>query len=257
MNSTDLAIDAFFREKYEALPRPKSWMPGPPSPWSTIPVKDRHLEIAKIENYIIHENQREFTVNEISRDELSDVEIENLGDNDNITKPSAVLVPLVLDESGDEVESIIVMTRSMSVSHHKGQVSFPGGMVEVSDADVVETALRETKEEIGIGSDSFTILGTRPPVHTRSKVGFITPVIASCKKAVVSSFTLSPSEVESIHLIDISEILSPDNYMCEVWDFGNMTATIHIFFVKDQQGNPVFIWGATAHILTDVLHCLK
>lgn len=249
--------ESFFREKYNALPRPERWMPGPPSPWSNILPTERSLIISELQKYIYRENDKEFRLNEISRNELSEVELENLGDNDIATKPAAVLVPLITNVAGDEIDSIILMTRTMTVSHHKGQVSFPGGMVEVSDEDVVQAALRETQEETGISPESFEIMGTRSPTHTRSRNGIITPVLATCDVSVVSQFDPSSGEVDTLHVVPVAGLLAPDSYVSELWDFPTMSATIHMYFVRDTNGLPVFIWGATAHILTDVLHCLN
>lgn len=231
-------------------------MPGPVSPWSQVPPQERHINIDELELYIYKENDKEFALNEIARDNLPEEAIENLGDNDRAERPSAVLVPFIRKDERT-LDSVIVMTRTMTVSHHKGQVSFPGGMVEVSDPDVVATALRETHEEIGITPEKFHILGTRPPAHTRSGRGHITPVIATCDESVQSQFSTNPDEVDTLHVISLESLLAPDAYMSEIWDFPAMSVTIHMYFVHDKYGLPVFIWGATAHILTDILHCLK
>lgn len=249
--------EVFFREKYEALPRPDRWMPGPPSAWSKIPVDKRKLSVRELRMHIIHENDKHFAVDEITKDEIPENAIGELGDNDIATEPSAVLVPLIQSAKPDIIDSVLLMTRTMKVSQHKGQVSFPGGMVEIFDKDIIETALRETHEESGVSPESFTVIGTMPVTHTRSRSGTITPVIATCTDTITSQFEPNPEEVDILHVIDISEFLALDQYMSEVWDYGSMSPTIHIFFVHDRSGQPVFVWGATAHILHDVLHCLN
>lgn len=250
-------LESFFREKYEALPQPERWIPGPPSVWSQMPVEKRKLSIRELRNRIIRENQRHFALDDITEDEIPEHAIEELGDNDIPTEPSAVLVPLIKSSNPDIIDSILLMTRTNKVSHHKGQVSFPGGMVEIFDKDIIETALRETYEETGVPSDSFAIVGTTPVTHTRSRSGTITPVIATCTDSIVSQFKPNTEEVDTLHVIDISEFVAPDHYMSEVWDYGGMSPTIHMFFVQDRAGQPVFVWGATAHIIYDVLHCLN
>lgn len=231
-------------------------MPGPFAPWAQLSPDQRTLTTRELQNYIYRVNDKDFALNEIARDELPEEAIENLGDNDRENQPSAVLIPFIVDLKG-ELESVIVMTRTMTVSHHKGQVSFPGGMVEKSDSDVVATALRETHEEIGVTPESFEILGTRSPAHTRTGRGQITPVIASCHESVKEQFSPNPSEVDTLHVVKVQSLLAPDAYMSEIWDFPTMSVTIHMYFVHDENGLPVFIWGATAHMLTDILHCLK
>lgn len=183
--------------------------------------------------------------------ELPESALENLGDDDVSTKPAAVLVPFIVE--GDEAKSVIVMTRTTSVSHHKGQVSFPGGMVENQDASAIDTALRETYEEIGLGREHFTVLGVSESVSTRTKTGFITPVVATCTRDALNDIVLSTEEVQSLHIIDLEKLVQPDVYTSEIWDFGELSATIHMYFAIDDQGNNVFIWGATAHMLTDLL----
>ncbi len=246
----------YFRDKYEQLPRPDRWMPGPVAPWAIVQPNERTLNAAVLQNYIYKENDKDFALNDIARDELPEAAVEDLGDNDVATQPSAVLVPFIVGDKGN-IDSVIVMTRTMTVSHHKGQVSFPGGMVEKSDSDIVETALRETHEETGIDPESFHVLGTRSPAHTRTGRGQITPVIATCPPSVLEQFSPNASEVDTLHVVSVQSLLAPDAYMSEIWDFPTMSVTIHMYFVHDENDQPVFIWGATAHMLTDILHCLK
>lgn len=248
-------MESEFRSKYDSLPRPKSFMPGPPAPWSKLSTSIRKLFVKDLKKFLLVDSQKIKALTGLSNQDLPDSAIENLGDDDEITKASAVLVPFI--EKEGQIDSVLVMTRSMEVSHHKGQVSFPGGMTEEQDSSLEDTALRETFEEIGIGRNRFQVLGIRPSVHTRSKTNLITPVIATTTESSLEDIKTNVAEVEQLHEVAIAELLSPDNYMSEIWDFGEVTVTIHIFFVYDTKGNPVFIWGATAHILVDVLHCLK
>jgi len=247
-----------FKNKYEALPRPKSWMPGPPAPWSQVDPENRKLNVESLENYFNFQDEKAESVGGLRGQSLPEVAIENLGDNDVATQPAAVLVPLVLQsKDNQQIESIIVMTRTMTVTHHKGQVSFPGGMKEESDENLQVTALRETQEEIGLDPKTFKLLGTRTPVNTKTRTGLITPVVAVCEKTALEGLVPNESEVDTIHNIRVSELVKPGAYFSEIWDFGESSPTIHMYFVYDTNSLPVFIWGATAHILTDILHCLK
>ena len=71
-------------------------------------------------------------------------------------KPAAVLIPIQERADGDY---LVLTKRADHLSTHKGQIAFPGGRVDPSDADVIETALRECYEEIGIGPECVRILG--------------------------------------------------------------------------------------------------
>lgn len=222
-------------------------MPGPAAPWATLDLGQRILTVELL--------KKNSAISEIKTD-LPDSAIEDLGDNDSALRPAAVLVPFIVDENGN-VDAVIVMTRTMTVSRHKGQVSFPGGMVEVGDKDLITTALRETQEEIGISPESFQIIGIRNTVSTRANTGQITPVVATTTRQALDQIQSNSDEVDQLHIIPITSLLQPDAYMCEVWDFGEMSPTIHMYFTHDNNNLPVFIWGATAHMLTEILHCLN
>ena len=71
-------------------------------------------------------------------------------------KPAAVLVPLIEHENG---LTVLLTKRTDHLHHHAGQISFPGGRVEDDDLDVVDTALRETEEEIGLDRSYIEISG--------------------------------------------------------------------------------------------------
>ncbi len=227
-------------------------MPGPPAPWSKLNPDSRSLVLGDIEQFVAKINVEDNKQN--SSFELPQSALEDLGDNDQKSKPSAVLVPLIINED-KTIDSVVVMTRTVEVSHHKGQVSFPGGMVEKEDNNFRNTALRETHEEIGISPDKFTFIGELNPVTTKTRDSKILPVVATTQLGSLQDVSLNPHEVDTLHQISIAQLLVPDNYFCEIWDFGEMAVPIHMYFVKDHNLKDVFIWGATAHILTELLHC--
>jgi 8-oxo-dGTP pyrophosphatase MutT (NUDIX family) len=88
---------------------------------------------------------------------------------------AAVLIPLVVQDSQ---VGVLFTVRTEDVEHHKGQISFPGGVADPGDATLIQTALRETDEETGIGSSHIIILGVCGDYSTPS--GFnIAPVVGS------------------------------------------------------------------------------
>ena len=117
--------------------------------------------------------------------------------------------------------------------------------------------LREAKEEINLDPSVVKIIGQSSLTQTRSKLSQITPFVGVINEADLGELIPSNEEVETIHIVNIGQLLAPDNYSSEVWDFGEITATIHMYRVFDINNQPVFIWGATAHILTGILHCLS
>ena len=70
--------------------------------------------------------------------------------------PSAVLIPLFL--KNDEYH-VLFTRRTAKLNHHRGEISFPGGACEAGDRDSLQTALRETREEVGIFPDDAEVLG--------------------------------------------------------------------------------------------------
>ena len=240
-------MERYFRDRYDSLPRPMSWMPGPPSPWSQESPSNRSLTTFKLEQYFDSQNKKLLQLGSMRMPELPESAIEKLGDNDRISQPAGVLVPFVLGKSSEtDVESLIAMTRTMTVTHHKGQVSFPGGMREKSDLNIIETALRETNEEIGLDPNAFRVLDTLPPVSTRSRSSLITPVVGICSIDSLQNLSPNQQEVEQIHIIPISELTKPGSYFSEIWDFGDTSPTIHMYFIYDLDGSPVS--GARRHI---------
>src|ERR1043166_761974 len=102
---------------------------------------------------------------------------------------AAVLIPIFPTAEG---LSVLFTVRTNEVETHKGQISFPGGMNDPSDADAVQTALRETEEEIGIMKNEVQVIGTLDdhPVPSRF---IITPVVGFLKKR--PHYTPNPKEV--------------------------------------------------------------
>ena len=160
-------------------------------------------------------------------------------------KRAGVLVPLLMQQG--EL-SVVLTQRTEEVAHHKGQVSFPGGMMDEGDANIIDTALREAKEEIGLSRSAVEILGLLSDFCTPS--GFcITPVVGYLP--VLPSFVLNNAEVSGIFDIPVSFFLNPANERVEKRErAGTMT---DVFFFHYQHYE---IWGATAAILRTFLHAL-
>lgn len=155
---------------------------------------------------------------------------------DNL-RESAVLVPLCW-EGADPF--LLVTKRSMSVEHHKGEISFPGGRAEESDKDLVSTALREAEEEISLSPRDVEVLGLLDD-HI-SIVGYhITPVVGVVPCPY--QFTIN-SESEILLFVSLSDALKDTVWMAEKTSF--MGQAIHIYYLQIEGG---VVWGATARIL--------
>ena len=152
-------------------------------------------------------------------------------------RESAVLLPLCWRDGDPQV---VVTMRSMDVEHHKGEICFPGGGVESTDKGLVETALREAQEEIGLCRDDVEVLGLLDD-HI-SIVGYhITPVVGAIPYPY--DFKIN-SESEILLLVPLRKALSDSGWMAERSHFRGRG--VNIYFLEIEGG---VVWGATARML--------
>ena len=153
---------------------------------------------------------------------------------------AAVLVPLLFKRG----EPCVLFTqRSEEVATHKGQVSFPGGVIEADDASPLAAALRETREEVGVAPDSVRLLGQLDDHLTNSRTFVITPFAGVVPNGVAR--ITSDLEVARILEVPLAFLLDganrePDRRTGH-WSYNWSEAPI---------------WGATARILTEFLRIL-
>lgn len=151
---------------------------------------------------------------------------------------AGVLIPII--ERADSL-SVLFTRRSAHLRYHAGQVSFPGGRMEPGDTDVLATALRETREEVGIDPCHVRIAGFLPPLPTVSGYA-VTPVVG-----LVSGDTphiADPAEVERIFEVPLAYLLDPQNQQRSVREVMGVQVPVCEFRYADER-----IWGATASIL--------
>ena len=152
-------------------------------------------------------------------------------------RPAAVLVAITQGAMGAEV---ILTKRASHLKHHPGQIAFPGGKQDDSDASLEDAALREAREEIGLSPDLVRILG-RLPMH-ETVTGFsVTPILAE-----VAPFQpdRDPGEVEEVFSVPLSHVLDPARYSIERREWRGQWRAYYAV-----PGGPCGIWGATARIL--------
>jgi 8-oxo-dGTP pyrophosphatase MutT (NUDIX family) len=153
-------------------------------------------------------------------------------------RPAAVLVPIVARADG---LTVMFTRRTERLRSHSGQVAFPGGRAEPGDGSPEATALRETREEIGLDAAHVELIGRLDEYRTRT--GFrITPVVG----VVRPPFALlrDDREVDEIFEVPLSFLLDPANHRQERREFEGRAAR---FFVM-RYGTHC-IWGATAGML--------
>ena len=164
---------------------------------------------------------------------------------DSRVTAAAVLVPLVSREAGIQ---ILFTQRTAHLDDHAGQICFPGGRAEPGDANRVDTALRETEEEIGLGRGSIVALGTLPDHEMPS--GFrITPVVGWIEPPF--ALRLDPFEVAGAFEAPLAHFLDERNYQRREYDFrGRHRHYLAVPF----EGR--YIWGATAAMLLSLCRVL-
>lgn len=160
-------------------------------------------------------------------------------------KLAAVLLPFV-DRDGEL--SLIFTQRTAHLAHHAGQISFPGGHIEPDDGGPVETALRETEEEIGLDRRHINIIGRLETYVTRT--GFIVTPVAG---VVTPPFELAPDEheVAEVFEVPLSHFLDPANHHHCSAEFEGV---VRYFYAMPYQD--YFIWGATAGMLMNLYEIL-
>lgn len=158
---------------------------------------------------------------------------------------AAVLVPIV---ERAEAPTLLLTVRAGHLRHHAGQISFPGGRVEASDADPAAAALRETEEELGIAPRFIEPIGFLSDRIVRT--GFrITPVVA----LVQPGFTLKlgSSEVDEAFELPLAFAMASANYRAS----RRTLREVEIEVWELPYGERV-VWGATARILAQLRELL-
>jgi len=164
--------------------------------------------------------------------------------------PASVLVPLV-ERHG--ALSVLLTRRSAHLRDHAGQISFPGGRQEASDADAVAAALREAHEEVGLAPAHVEVLGTLP-VYTTITAFCVTPVVA----LVRPGFALAPDpfEVAEVFEVPLAYLMTPAHHQRhEVEYAGARRQFLSMPWTAagaDGTARRYFIWGATAAMLRNL-----
>jgi 8-oxo-dGTP pyrophosphatase MutT (NUDIX family) len=161
---------------------------------------------------------------------------------------AAVLVPIVQRPDG---LTVLLTQRTAHLSNHGGQVSFPGGRAETSDGSSVETALRETEEEIGLHRRHIEIIG-RLPDHVTASAYEVTPIIG----LVAPPFDLmaESNEVAEIFEVPLAFLMDGVNHQCMSFDLPDGAGRRRFYAMPYDR---FFIWGATAGMLRNLFHLLR
>ena len=164
----------------------------------------------------------------------------------DIRRDAAVLVPVIVRDEGAQV---ILTVRSSDMPSHAGQISFPGGKVDPSDENRVETALREAHEEVNILPEQVDVIGSLG-IH-QGGLGFsVTPIVGLVDPS--ANLKPCPREVDEVFEVPLDFVANLDNHVTEQREHKgvkyNMFAAPYDRF---------HIWGLTAGILRSLAETLQ
>lgn len=163
--------------------------------------------------------------------------------------PAAVLIPIVMRR-----EPMVLLTlRTSHLSTHSGQIAFPGGKVDASDADAVAAALREAHEEVGLAPEFVEVLG-QLPVYVTGSVFHVTPVVA----LVSPGFSLvpNPHEVADVFEVPLHFLMNPAHHRHHQVTWQGVQRT-WLSMPYQEAATERFIWGATAGMLRNFYRFLR
>jgi 8-oxo-dGTP pyrophosphatase MutT (NUDIX family) len=159
---------------------------------------------------------------------------------------AAVLLPLLWKRGEWHVA---VTQRTHNVEHHRGQISFPGGACEPGDDGLLDTALRETFEEIGMPPEAVEVLGALDDFPTITYF-VVTPFVGVIPHPF--AYRVNEAEVEAVVEVPLSFLLAPDHVRVEEREHEGQIYEV-LFWDYQEAARTYTIWGATARTLRSFL----
>lgn len=158
---------------------------------------------------------------------------------------AAVLVPLIYHAGH---LCVLLTQRTEHLSKHPGQIAFPGGRSEADDPTAEATALRESREEIGLRAESVQLAGRLPDYITIT--GYrVTPVVGLLTPP--DKLELDSNEVADAFEVPLSLFLAPASFVRHPYELGGQRGSFLAVTWEHR-----FIWGATAAMLLSLGECL-
>lgn len=215
----------------QIIPRPPEWRLGKNPSWlkqdSSVGIPDTKEFVRRITG---RESNSKVSTQEFAQEWISTARL------------SAVLVAVLETPDGP---SVILTKRADHLKNHRSEISFPGGRVEEAES-IIEAALRETEEEIGLPSSNVEVIGQLDSLTTFVGNSVIVPVVAVVH--TLNDLVANSDEVSRILVVPIAELIRADTYRNEWWPTPRGDLNIHFFELDDET-----IWGATARILHQLI----
>jgi len=160
-------------------------------------------------------------------------------------RDAAVLLPLFRDTAGARRIAVI---RRAAGGRHGGQLAFPGGTWEPGDATMLDTALREAWEEVGLESESVRVLDRLPVLDTRTTGFRIHPFVAAVTRP--AEWVLAADEVAEVLEPRLDDLLRPEAHGESEWQLPGWERPYRVAYYRVADH---LLWGASYRILHPVL----
>jgi 8-oxo-dGTP pyrophosphatase MutT (NUDIX family) len=159
---------------------------------------------------------------------------------------SAVIVPIIRRKE----PSLLFTRRTEHLPSHAGQICFPGGTYDPSDATLIRTALRELEEEIGLSANSVDIAGFLDAYETLNTGFRILPVVGFVDAGF--QLTINPDEVAEVFEAPLSFLIDPRNHTLKCAERGGVMREFYAIMYGEHE-----IWGATAAMIVNLSERLR
>ena len=153
---------------------------------------------------------------------------------------------ILLYPDGDDI-CVVLIRRARHLRSHSWEVAFPGGRQEPDDATLLDTAKRETREEISLDTETVEVIGQIDRYVTVGSRSMVHPYVGILP-GPPTGLVPDPAEVEHILLVSTAELLSDETWREEIWPINGTDRAITFF---ELHGDTV--WGATAAMLRQLL----
>jgi 8-oxo-dGTP pyrophosphatase MutT (NUDIX family) len=235
----------------QIIPEPQDVVAGAPAPWSSLaPEFRRGFTLAMVMERL-RTARRHLDDSPMPGDPAEMAAVAEAR-RQAVTHRSAVLVAL-FEEAGET--HVILTRRSFAMRSHRGEIALPGGRSDAGETPVV-TALREAREEVGLGEELVDPIGWLSPIVTFALGSAIWPVVG--RLAERPALVADPREVDRVFTVTLRDLVADGAFLEEHWrrEQPRPGADAEGYFPMYFYAVPGdVIWGATARVLTELL-CL-
>lgn len=171
-----------------------------------------------------------------------------LNQSDLIPKKAAVMM---LFYPKNKETHLVLIVRNSYPGVHSSQIAFPGGKVEIEDASLAHTALRETEEEIGVDRNKIEIIKSFTDVYIPPSNFLVSPYLGICQSTL--EFELQPDEVAGIVELSLKDFLNDKNVVMRKLSTSYANEIdVPAFLVREH-----IVWGATAMMMSELKETIK